>query len=163
MKTKPRRLSLAGTKKRERIFRFIANHPTGVLTTVDPNGNPHGSVIYYAADEDRNILFVTKERTRKHDNITHHNHVMLVVYDSEAQAVLQITGLAEQVEGLYDKQMDFAAVLTSSMIASGYPFSPVSKLSAGPYVVYKVKPVQIRLTTYGYPGQGSETLEGSEL
>lgn len=149
--------------KRERIFQFISKHPTGVLTTVDPDGNPHGSVIYYTTDEDKYVLFITKERTKKHDNLSHHNHAMLVVYDQESQAVLQISGIAEVVTDSSDSQVDFAAVMMSSMEASGYPFSPISKIAAGAYVVYKLKPTQIRMTTYGYPGQGTDVLEGAEL
>jgi uncharacterized pyridoxamine 5'-phosphate oxidase family protein len=149
--------------KREKIFGFIKNHPTAVLTTVDPDGNPHGSVIYYTTDEDHNVLFITKEQTKKYDNLSHNPHAMLVVYDQVDEAILQISGIANVVPQGYDSQLDFAAVLSSSMQASGYPFSPISKLSAGPYVVYKIIPVQLRLTTYTHPNQGTVILEGEEL
>lgn len=148
---------------RERIYAFIMNHPIAVLATVDPNNNPHGSVIYYTNDENHNILFITKERTKKHDNLSHNTHAMLVVYDQEDEAVLQISGVAEVVPEGYDSQIDFAAVLSSSMQTSGYPFSPISKLAAGAYVVYKLTPVQMRLTMYTYPNHGVIVLEGDEL
>lgn len=158
-KTQPRDIAIRRMKMRS----FMYNHPVGVLTTVTPNHDPHGSVIYYAPDENNNVLFFTKALTRKHDNIIHNHHVMLVAYDPEDQVVLQMTGSAEIISDALDRQVDFAAVMTASMQASGYPFSPISKVSAGAYVVYKIHPSQMRLTTYGHPGHGVEVLEGAEL
>lgn len=150
-------------RKRAQMYTFMYDHPVGILSTVTPDNDPHSSVVYYTPDENNNILFFTKALTKKHDNITHNNHVMLLVYDSRDQTVLQVMGTAELVQDDLERQMDFAAVMNASMIATGYAFSPISKIQAGPYRVYKIIPGQLRMTTYGYLGHGTEILDSSTL
>ena len=44
--------SAADHERLEHIRSFLMNNPIGVLTTVDPNGNPHATVIYFETEED---------------------------------------------------------------------------------------------------------------
>ena len=153
---------LSAAKKRH-MYNFALEHPTAVLSTVSPDATPHASVVYYALDDDFNALFVTKEHTRKHENLTHNSSAMILVYDPMAQVVLQIQGSAEKIADPYESQMAFASVMKNSMNESGYPFAPISKMPAGPYIVYRLKPEQFRLATYGHPRSELEVLEDSDI
>lgn len=142
------------TESNQRIYDFLKMHPIGVLATVDPNGNPHAAAIYYAINDEFTVTFMTKRDTKKHDNLLHNNHVMLVVFEAFTQTTAQIIGIAKDIsdtseaEAVY-KNMVQAAERTSD---SGVP--PISKLYAGNYVAYQIEPVQIRMAMFIRPDSG---------
>src|SRR5690242_6657904 len=80
-----------------RIFNFLRANPIGVLSTVDSTGGPHGVVIYYIIRDDFSIDFLTRERTRKYDNLRHNNHAMLTVFEPRTQTTAQIVGTASEI------------------------------------------------------------------
>lgn len=137
-----------------RIYDFLKSHPVGVLSTVDPNGNPHATVIYYSVDDNFKVTFTTKRDTKKNDNITHNNHVMLIAFDTLTQTTAQITGLAVDISETAEAQRAFSTMLATAEATSKTKVPPISKLLAGPYVCYEIKPVQIRMAVFVRPNPG---------
>lgn len=151
MLLKSKELKSAHSNRQKRIYDFLQSNQVGVLSSVDPDNNPHASVIYYSLDKSFQITFITKSKTKKFDNITHNNHVMLLVYNAENQTVAQVVGKAYQLVNS-DKMADVAAsVYAANLISSNDDIPPVAKLSGGEYVLFKIVPVQIRLATYIQP------------
>lgn len=142
------------TESNHRIYDFLKSKHDGVLATVDPNGNPHATAIYFVPQDDFSVLFTTKRDTKKYDNIQHNNHVMFLVYDSYSQTTVQIEGIAELVEDTAESQAAFDSMLESAMMKSEAGTPPISKLYAGYYVAYKIKPVQIRMAMFVRPDPG---------
>lgn len=142
------------TDRQRRIHAFLRDHPVGVLSSVDPNGNPHGAVVYFTIDEHFVIRILTKKGTRKHDNVLHHNHVMLTVFDATTQTTAQTTGLAfERLD-----PMTVAALtrhIRSLARQHGGATLPIEQLQAGELTTILVEPVQIRMAVYAPPSIGS--------
>lgn len=154
--------------RRLRIYTFLKNNPIGVLSTVTPNNDPHGTVIYYSVNEQFTASFLTRHDTRKYDNIHHHDHVMLTVFDPRSQTTAQITGRAHEVTSTSEINRIAANTLGASLVTSENGIPPITKLEVGEYAAFTIKPVQIRLAVFGRPDGGDyselfESIESYEL
>ena len=143
------------SQRQRRIYDFLQYHPTGVLTTVDPNGDPHGVVIYYTINKEFNVSFLTKTETKKYDNLMRNGHVMLVVFDQASQTVAQVIGKALEITDNYDANVVAAEILKISQKTSKGGTPPISKLHTGGYTAFKIVPDQIRIAFYDKSGSGN--------
>jgi general stress protein 26 len=132
----------------QKIYDFLKEHSIGVLATVDPNNNPHAATVYYSIDEEFNIFFTTKRETKKHDNLRHNNHAMLVTYEAFTQTTVQITGVAEDISETPEAGQVYNNTTRAAQKTSEAGVAPISKLYAGSYVAYRLKPVQIRMAVF---------------
>lgn len=145
----------ASTESKRNIFEFLKSNPVGVLATVSPEGKPHAAAVYFSINEKFKITFVTKLETRKYNNLSHNNNVMLVSFEPKSQTTAQITGQAEEITGIPDEAMQalrstiWAALKTSE---TGIP--PTSKLLAGNLTAFRIEPTQIRMAKFMRPDPG---------
>jgi hypothetical protein len=147
-----------------RAYAFLEKHPAGVLSTVDPNGDPHAAVIYYAVDSSLVVTFLTKRKTKKSDNLAHNSHAMLVVFDEALQTTAQVTGVVVEIVNSVEVQQVFRDTLRTSLHSGRSAIPPIVKLHAGEFVAYRLKPVKVRLSAYAHPdirgpGKMFETLD----
>ena len=171
VKSRNRELQKSGNKfsdKKQRIYDFLKENPVAVMSSIDPNGNPHGVVIYYNINKRFEITFVTKAETRKYDNLKHHSHVMLTVFDQQTQSTVQIVGKAIEITDSYEVNIAANNMVQASMKTTEAGMAPLLKLEAGPYVAFKIEPVQIRMAVYARPDLGKyaelfESIESFEL
>lgn len=140
--------------KKQRMYNFLFETSVGVLSSTDPDGDPHGAVIYYTINKDFEIAFLTKSQTKKYDNLIRNNHVMLTVFESLTQTTVQITGVAKQVKNVFDMNKIVDKVIGTSLKSSDAGLLPLSKLQAGSYVAFRIKPVQVRMAVYARPDPG---------
>jgi general stress protein 26 len=140
--------------KRDDATAFLKTHSVGVLATVDPEGNPHAAAIYYAVDNHQNVSFLTKVGTKKADNLRHHNHAVLVVYDAKTQTTVQVTGTTAEIADQLELNRLFEHVISASQHTSGAKVMPLTKLNAGDYVGYKLTPVQVRTAVFTHSSSG---------
>jgi len=145
--------------RKQRFYNFLKEYPVGVLSTVTPNGDPHGVVIYFDVNEHLDISFLTRAETRKRDNLKHSKHVALTVFEPKTQAVVQIAGEAKEITDSYEVNGLAQLILKASQKTSGAGAPPIAKLEAGPFVGYKITPKQGRMAVYARP----ETGEYSDL
>lgn len=153
--------------KKQRMYDFLFATSLGVLSSVDPDGNPHGATIYFTINRDFEVSFVTKSGTRKYDNLIHNNHVMLTVFEALTQTTVQVTGLAQEVEDGFTMNQIAARVLGTSLRTSDAGITPLSKLEAGDFVAFTINPMQVRMAVYARPDPGDyselfETVESFE-
>lgn len=146
-------------EERSKIVDFFDSHPIGVLATVDTDGNPHASTIYFSIDSDMNITFTTKRDTHKRENIAHNSSVMLVAYDSESQTAAQAKGSAVEVTDLVKAQNIYHGTLRGAKQTSEDNVPPIAKIAAGPYVAYTIKPDNIWISEYGWGDNFANTME----
>lgn len=137
--------------RRVRILNFLNEHMAGVLSTVDPDSNPHAAVVYFSVKPDFTVTFLTKRRTKKSDNLRHNNHVMLAVFDEVLQTSVQIKGVASEITDTDKAHEVFRSMLRASLRTSENGVPPISKLSAGEYVAYTIKPVEVAMSVYSRP------------
>jgi hypothetical protein len=159
--------SQAFTTRQQRIFSFLDEHYIGVLSSVTPDGNPHGVVVHYAIDHDFNIHILTKTGTRKYDNLVHNDHAMLTVYDPGSQTTAQVTGIAVERSGLGNMNQVADAIFPKLGVEKeGLP--PIVKLQAGAFTTFQIEPVQIHMAVYARAVSGGyedlfESIESFEL
>lgn len=140
--------------RQRRILSFLEDMPVGVLSTVNPNGDPHGVVIYFVVDSDFNTYFVTRDATRKYDNLKHRSHTMLTVFDPATHTTAQITGIAKEIKDDYQINEIANHMVQANFKVSDLDMPPITKLYAGEIVAFKLKPVQIRMAVYARPESG---------
>jgi general stress protein 26 len=133
---------------KQKVKDFIAEHPAGVLSTVGSDSAPYSTTIYFVADTELNIYFLSKSGTKKIENIKDNKQVMLVAFEAKTQTNLQISGSAQELKDGPDSQNIFQQILEITRKTSGAEVPPVSKLFAGPYAVYKIEPKQINYSVY---------------
>lgn len=157
------------TERQQRIFDYLNGNPAGVLATVDPNGEPHATVIYHHIyEDDFSISFLTKRGTKKYDNLIRKNHVVLVVFDMFTQTVAQVFGEAQEVTDPEKINLIFRQTNQASLKTSDGGIPPIAKLNAGEFAAFMIEPVQIRMACYARPDSGDyshvfESLESFEL
>ena len=156
MTTTPQELT---TELRHKIYEFLKQHPVGVLATIDASGNPNASTVYFGVDDQLNVMFTTKRGTNKHANITQHNSVMLAVYDAAKQSTVQASGKAVEVTDAQESLDVFRNTVQAAQKTGEDTVPPIAKLSAGPYVAYKITPDNIWLTEYGWGNTFTKALE----
>lgn len=137
----------------KQAYEFLQQHPVGVIATVDPHHEPHAAAIYFSVDDKLNVSFLTKTETKKADNLRHNNHAVLLAYDGAMQTTVQIKGVVSEITDDHEVSAIFARVLSASMETSGNP-TPLAQLNQGDYVVYKLKPTQVRMAVFSRPKAG---------
>jgi hypothetical protein len=73
---------------------------------------------------------------------------MLVVFDAATHTVAQVIGKAANLTGNGDINTVAAAVFKASLKSSPNSVPPVTKLAAGEYAAFRIKPDQIRMAYY---------------
>lgn len=148
-------ISLAAkSDKNKRIHDFLSSHSVGIVSSVDPNNEPHLAVVYYSVDEQFQVTFTTKQGTKKASNLTRNNHAMFLVYDEKTQTTVQITAEAEDLTGSPELPEIFRRTIEASMNTSDGGVPPISKLAAGDYMAFRLRPAQIRMAVFNRPDPG---------
>lgn len=153
---------------KQRMYEFLQMISVGVLSTVTPDNDPHGVVVYFGIDQKLTASILTQKDTRKYDNILHNNHVMLTVFEAKSQTTVQITGTAHEVTDTQHVNTIAQANLEASMKTSEAGVPPILKLLAGDYVSFSIKPVSITMAVFARPDPGDynelfETISSFEL
>lgn len=134
------------------IAHYINQHPLAVLSTVDEAGQPHGAALYAGSDDHLNVYFMTKTETTKARNIRSNPAVALTFASEEHQTTLQITGTATAVKAHDENATAFRVLAALKHEGEDYRL-PLTKLTAGPYIVFKVNIERAVLTEYEHRDQ----------
>lgn len=156
------------SEREQRMYDFMKENPVGVLSTVTPDHNPHGVVIYFYIDSYFNIFFITKSDTRKSDNIGRNNNVMLTVFVASSQSVVQVNGKATEIKNREEINAIAGRVFGASKKVDETGVMPITKLDAGSYKAFKIKPTLARMAVYSRPDPGEyeeifESVESFDL
>ncbi len=138
----------------DKVLEFLNNHKVGVLATVDPSNEPHATAIYFTVDDNLDIFFMSKTKTKKADNLEQNNHAVLVVYEAATQTTVQATGVVSVISDTTEANHVFGRIVSASLDESDTPVPPISRLQEGDYVVYKLAPAELRMATYKQPKFG---------
>ncbi|MDL2341971.1 MAG: pyridoxamine 5'-phosphate oxidase family protein [Patescibacteria group bacterium] len=131
-----------------RIREFLRNFNVGVLATASRDGLPHAATIYFTTESDYSVYFVTKQKTTKSSNLQDNPRAALAVFDAATQTTVQVAGDVEIIEDVEEVQRLFSIMLTISHQTSDGHQPPISKLDAGKYVAYRLKPQVVRMAEF---------------
>lgn len=85
------------------VPRLLAEHNYLVLGTVDPEGGPWVTPVFYAADGERRVLWVSSPDSRHSRNIAADSAVAITVFDSSAPIGKAEALYFEATAGLVDE------------------------------------------------------------
>lgn len=154
------------SNRQRRIFTFLTEQRTAVLSTVTPENKPHGTVVYYTITPDFVLHFITKKGTQKYHNMLHSPDVMFTVFSARTQTTAQIEGRAVEIDDRDHLNQLATALFGKAHAESGLP--PIMKLQAGTFTSFQITPAQIRIARYSRPQAGShhelfESIESFDL
>ena len=131
-----------------KIMAYIDRNPAAVISTVSDDG-PHGAVIYVITASHGTLCFVTKNQTKKYQDIVDHPAISLTFFNEREATTLQIAGrafVADNHQGLKEIVMD---KITKAHATTANWLPPVTKLANGEYAVIGVEVKTARLADYG--------------
>lgn len=130
------------------IRSYIKVNPIATLGTINPDGSPHGAIVYISADAKEPIIyFLTKQQTSKYQNIQGNDHVCLTIVNPSENSTLQAKGRADDVHDPHTINMVMDAI-AHDHVSSAQWLPPIAKLRAGAYVVVAITLSHARLAQF---------------
>jgi len=133
----------------KKVYEFLKKHPMGILSTASGPGTVWGAAIYFLADKDLNIYFVTRAGTFKYENIEAMPFAALTVSDSKSQITVQLSGAVQQMP--VNKYMDVFFDKFATIRPEGH-FEwapPIDKIHKGNYMPLQLTPSFLQFADYG--------------
>lgn len=133
---------------------FLKNHKVGVIATFAGEYQVHATMVYYTADDEFNIYFMTFINTRKFKAIQAHPQVAFTVSTQDVPQTLQIEGMAMDISLDQDaaaKKDELLKVLNSNP----WFYPPPAKLDPTESVVVWIRPTWIRWADYAFAPAGN--------
>ena len=118
---------------------FLAAHTTLSLATVGPDGAPAAAAVFYAADDDLNLYFLSEERTQHGGNLLADPRVAGTIHadgqDWRGIRGVQVRGVARIVAGadlthaaaVYGRKFAFVAALLAGSGGAGALVGPLAR------------------------------------
>ena len=143
-------------KVRQKALEFLKERTTMVVSTVSPSGEPQASTVYFMADDDFNIYFLTAKGSRKCENLKSNGKIAFVVGTGPEVVTIQGGGNAESLDEK-EAQIFYDAI---EKIGFESPWQwPVTLLAKEGFCTFKIKPtwmVWLNLHKDQYPDIASE-------
>lgn len=140
-----------------KVHEFLTSHPVGVLSTASPAGEPWGSTIVFATDEDLNFFFMTRANTRKYQNIAANPTVALTVTDESQQITVQAMGSVEKVAAEDIMEVVFHKLDKLRPKGSEHWIAPVYKIHEGDYMILQFTPKILQFADFSQSPADSDT------
>lgn len=135
---------------------FAKAHTAGVLATVSKDFMPHASVVYFVADDNFNIYFLTKRDSRKFAAIKAHPQVAFTLGRQDIPQTLQIEGMASELESKEDQDAHLPDLM--QVLSEQKPgLAPAGKMD-GELAIMWLRPTWIRWGDFSKTGIGNDNL-----
>lgn len=144
---------------KDSISDFIKSHSIAVMATVNSEGQPSSSTIFYTVSKKDEIWFLTKSDTTKYINLHHNSKAAMTVLDPSKPVAVNITGHAVEVTDTGEKD-EILQSITKLSNETLHDYAPIIKLHKGSFRSMRFIPEQAKMTDYTKPiGQAGETLK----
>ena len=141
------------------VNNFIDEHRRAVIATVDRDGQPYTSNIYYALSKNNQIFFVTKEQTTKAKNLLENDRAALTISDNEKPIAVNLTGTARRLEDYKERDTIMQQIFKVSY-EKHKDYAPIVKMHKGSFSVFQFHPIQAKMTDFSKPmGEVKEKLK----
>ena len=140
------------------IRTYIDHNPLTIVSTTDSEGLPHGAVVYACADSDRPVVyFITKQKTKKYQNLRARSQVSLTVVNPAENSTLQADGRAFDVADAMTIDMVTKTITRKHASAKEW-LPPIAKLRAGAYTIVGIELAHARLARFQGMDIGDERI-----
>lgn len=134
---------------RATAFKFLRGNPQGVLATVSAGQLLTSTPITFVVTAARTIRFVTRDGTRKYEDILYNGSIALTVLDARNKTAVNITGKATIIDDPAEMRKTLSMI---GRINDSRDLSPVIKHGRGDYVAIEIIPDRIQYTDYSESG-----------
>lgn len=141
------------------ITSTIENHPEAVLTTINPDGTPSSSVITLHELSKYHYFFMTKDTTKKYDNLETNPNISLMIFDPYSRTELEIKGIADFIWDEHTRRRAVNIIKRDSKHGQHHT-SPYVTLE-DPVAFYTIHPESMHLTTFWDTGKGPEIFQAT--
>ena len=122
----------------ETVPRLLAQHRYLVLGTADAKGRPWVTPVFYAADDEHRVLWVSSSDSRHSRNISARPTLAITIFDShapvgEAEAIY----LEATAEPVSSHAVPAAVERLNTRLPAGHRLGPEDIAPAGPLQVYQ--------------------------
>ena len=132
----------------QEVFDFIQSHTLATLSTVTPEGIPHGTPIYYAwHPESRTLSLVTPAKTTKKRNMDTHRAVCLTITDEEELTMIRIQATVTENSSLVPKTLHQLAEKLGNQ-PQILESLPLMKYTDQSKTAYEIRPTSIQFDRY---------------
>ncbi len=126
----------------------MKDHHMAILSTISEEGEPWGSAIIFAIDEDLNFFFMTRADTLKYKNIEANPKVALTVADEEKQITVQARGKISRVEARDYMDVVFKKLADVKPRGDSQWVPPVMKVHKGDYMILRFTPSKLQYADF---------------
>jgi general stress protein 26 len=142
--------------RRKDALGFLTRHAVGVLATVDSAGQPHASAVYYKADDDFSIYFLTLASSKKYQGMKANPKVAFTIGSSDVPKTLQMEGVAEEIQYEEDKNAKLTELVGVLMDNSKFYFPPLTQLDKAEVVLIWMQPKWARWSDFSTMQDGTD-------
>lgn len=133
---------------------FLKKHKTGMLATIASDYQVHASTVYYTADDDFNLYFLTLINSRKYQALQEHPQVAFTISAADIPQTLQIEGMATDIS-LDEEESKKKDALFAILNSNPQFYAPLTKLDPAELVMVWVRPTWIRWADYAFEQVGN--------
>jgi uncharacterized protein YhbP (UPF0306 family) len=140
---------------KNQLVTLLKEQAIAVLSTVDNDGQVHGSTMFFTVNDDLSFYLLTKSTTRKFESLQNNNGVALTIIFENQQKTTQIEGNVENVASGTDEYRNVIVSLSEKNAVQGnisWP-PPLSKIPDADLVIYKLIPKWVRYSDYSDLGE----------
>ncbi|MEK7177071.1 MAG: pyridoxamine 5'-phosphate oxidase family protein [Patescibacteria group bacterium] len=129
---------------KQNALEYLRAHDVGVVATIDTEGQPFVSPVYYAAGANFGIFFLTTSGTRKSQNIMNNERVAFSVGSGPEYIAVTIRGKAILAEGNeYDKGLALIKDKAENNSMLNWPIKRLDELKKHQLYLYKIEPKEV--------------------
>jgi general stress protein 26 len=125
------------------------------IASVSKSGEPHATIIFYVADDNFNIHFLTRVDTRKFDAIKMNPKVAITVATADIPQTLQIEGNARSI-AMDDTTSSMKPQLFEVLNSNHWFNAPLTKQDMTMVHEMRIEPTWIRWSDYAFEQDGNE-------
>lgn len=124
---------------------FLRNHSNvGMLATVDAEGQPYVSPVYFVMGHEFEVFFMTAQNTNKAKNISHNAQVAFSVGEGPEYIAVMIRGRAKLTDSAEQNQiLPLVAENFEKNKGFNWPIRKLEELKDQNLVLYKINPEKV--------------------
>ena len=136
--------------------KFLRSHPTMALASVSSDLEPQISTVYFVSDEDFNIFFLNRKKSKKSDNLRSNGKVAFMV--GQGPEVITVQGGGQATELNTSEAEKFYELIKKTALEYSHQW-PILHLAKHGYDGFKITPswmTYLNMEKGKYPNIASE-------
>lgn len=136
---------IANEDIRKEALKFARSKKLAVISTVSSTGIPESATILYSIDDNFGFFFITRNDSRKTQNLATNKNVSIVIGTELSPSTLQMSGVAKALSA--EGQKEFIERLAENTDLAALYYGPFLNIMGINFTLYKVTMNWVRWLT----------------